>query len=226
MDTFGYVVNDGNISVGGTLTVADPWRSHMKQGETGCLTRSIAVQLTDSSDDGAVLEDALQQQDDRFDRCEVNVRIWPERTVVIDRDITVPSGTELQFQNGNIQGVRIASAASVTVDGTLAMSTSLAVDGALTVNANGEARISEDVRVGGTLTVNENGFLWCRFLSDTAADGETHGTIVNNGRMSADGSDIRYNDDPLTPSDGRTIVRTEEALRWRRAAISSIAAAT
>lgn len=213
VDTFGYVVNDGNISVGGTLTVADPWRSHMKQGETGCLTRSIAVQLTDSSDDGAVLEDALQQQDDRFDRCEVNVRIWPERTVVIDRDITVPSGTELQFQSGNIQGVRIASAASVTVDGTLAMSTSLAVDGALTVNANGEARISEDVRVGGTLTVNENGFLWCRFLSDTAADGKTHGTIVNNGRMSADGSDIRYNDDPLTPSDGRTIVRTEEALR-------------
>lgn len=67
--------------------------------------------------------------------------------------------------------------------------------------------------VGGTLTIDEGGRMYCQYLTDENEQGKA-GTIVNNGSLSAEQTELKHNEvDIGGGDDGSKVVRSLEALK-------------
>lgn len=215
----GHVTNNGWISFGedSVITVEDGWAAAWTQGEGAEANKNVAVRLEQGDNADQKIQKAL---------ADINASTLPDffsytvpvhreeggERIELTQDLTIPAGVELAFSSEGAT-TYIAEGAALTVQGILYSNDPFTVDGKLTVSANGYATVWNNLLVGGTLTIDEGGRMYCQYLTDENEQGKA-GTIVNNGSLSAEQTELKHNEvDIGGGDDGSKVVRSLEALK-------------
>ena len=215
----GHVTNNGWISFGedSVITVEDGWAAAWTQGEGAEANKNVAVRLEQGDNADQKIQKAL---------ADINASTLPDffsytvpvhreeggERIELTQDLTIPAGVELAFSSEGAT-TYIAEGAALTVQGILYSNDPFTVDGKLTVSANGYATVWNNLLVGGTLTIDEGGRMYCQYLTDENEQGKA-GTIVNNGSLSAEQTELKHNEvDIGGGDDGSKVVRSFEALK-------------
>lgn len=215
----GHVTNNGWISFGedSVITVENGWAVAWTQGEGAEANKNVAARLEQGDNADQKIQKAL---------ADINASTLPDffsytlsvyrqddgERIELTQDLTIPAGVELAFYNEGAT-TYIAEGAALTVQGGMYSNAPFNVDGKLTVSANGYATVWNDLLVGGTLTIDEGGRMYCQYLTDENEQGKA-GTIVNNGSLSAEQTELKHNEvDIGGGDDGSKVVRSLEALK-------------
>lgn len=215
----GHVTNNGWISFGedSVITVEDEWAVAWTQGEGAEANKNVAVRLEQGDNADQKIQKALADINASTlpDFFSYTVPIYREDSgerIELTQDLTIPAGVELAFSSEGAT-TYIAEGAALTVQGILYSNDPFTVDGKLTVSANGRATVWNNLLVGGTLTIDEGGRMYCQYLTDENEQGKA-GTIVNNGSLSAEQTELKHNEvDIGGGDDGSKVVRSLEALK-------------
>lgn len=215
----GHVTNNGWISFGedSVITVEDEWAVAWTQGEGAEANKNVAVRLEQGDNADQKIQKALADINASTlpDFFSYMVPIYREDSgerIELTQDLTIPAGVELAFSSEGAT-TYIAEGAALTVQGILYSNDPFTVDGKLTVSANGRATVWNNLLVGGTLTIDEGGRMYCQYLTDENEQGKA-GTIVNNGSLSAEQTELKHNEvDIGGGDDGSKVVRSLEALK-------------
>ena len=215
----GHVTNNGWISFGedSVITVEDEWAVAWTQGEGAEANKNVAVRLKQGDNADQKIQKALTDINASTlpDFFSYTVPIYREDSgerIELTQDLTIPAGVELAFSSEGAMTC-IAEGAALTVQGILYSNDPFTVDGELTVSANGYATVWNDLLVGGTLTIDEGGRMYCQYLTDENEQGKA-GTIVNNGSLAAEQTELKHNEvDIGGGDDGSKVVRSLEALK-------------
>lgn len=215
----GHVTNNGWISFGedSVITVEDEWAVAWTQGEGAEANKNVAVRLKQGDNADQKIQKALTDINASTlpDFFSYTVPIYREDSgerIELTQDLTIPAGVELAFSSEGAM-TYIAEGAALTVQGILYSNDPFTVDGELTVSANGYATVWNDLLVGGTLTIDEGGRMYCQYLTDENEQGKA-GTIVNNGSLAAEQTELKHNEvDIGGGDDGSKVVRSLEALK-------------
>lgn len=215
----GHVTNNGWISFGedSVITVEDEWAAAWTQGEGAEANKNVAVRLEQGDNADQKIQKALADINASTlpDFFSYTVPIYREDSgerIELTQDLTIPAGVELAFSSEGAM-TYIAEGAALTVQGILYSNDPFTVDGKLTVSANGRATVWNNLLVGGTLTIDEGGRMYCQYLTDENEQGKA-GTIVNNGSLSAEQTELKHNEvDIGGGDDGSKVVRSLEALK-------------
>ena len=215
----GHVTNNGWISFGedSVITVEDEWAAAWTQGEGAEANKNVAVRLEQGDNADQKIQKALADINASTlpDFFSYTVPIYREDSgerIELTQDLTIPAGVELAFSSEGAM-TYIAEGAALTVQGILYSNDPFTVDGKLTVSANGRATVWNNLLVGGTLTIDEGGRMYCQYLTDEKEQGKA-GTIVNNGSLSAEQTELKHNEvDIGGGDDGSKVVRSLEALK-------------
>lgn len=215
----GHVTNNGWISFGedSAIAVEGDWAAAWTQGEGAEANKNVAVRLEQGDNADQKIQKAL---------ADINASTLPDffsytlsvyrqddgERIELTQDLTIPVGVELAFSSEGAT-TYIAEGAALTVQGILYSNDPFTVDGKLTVSANGRATVWNNLLVGGTLTIDEGGRMYCQYLTDENEQGKA-GTIVNNGSLSAEQTELKHNEvDIGGGDDGSKVVRSLEALK-------------
>ena len=215
----GHVTNNGWMSFGedSVITVEDGWAAAWTQGNGAEANKNVAARLEQGDNADQKIEKAL---------ADINASTLPDffsytlsvyrqdngERIELTRDVTIPAGVMLAFYNEGVT-TYIAEGAALTIQGGLYSEAPITVDGKLTVSANGYANVQKNLLVGGTLTIDEGGRMYCQYLTDENEQGKA-GTIVNNGSLSAEQTELKHNEvDIGGGDDGSKVVRSLEALK-------------
>lgn len=215
----GHVTNNGWISFGedSVITVEDEWAVAWTQGEGAEANKNVAVRLEQGDNADQKIQKALADINASTlpDFFSYTVPIYREDSgerIELTQDLTIPAGVELAFSSEGAT-TYIAEGAALTVQGILYSNDPFTVDGKLTVSANGRATVWNNLLVGGTLTIDEGGRMYCQYLTDENERGKA-GTIVNNGSLAAEQTELKHNEvDIGGGDDGSKVVRSLEALK-------------
>lgn len=215
----GHVTNNGWISFGedSVITVENGWAVAWTQGEGAEANKNVAVRLEQGDNADQKIQKALADINASTlpDFFSYTVPIYREDSgerIELTQDLTIPAGVELAFSSEGAT-TYIAEGAALTVQGILYSNDPFTVDGKLTVSANGYANVQKNLLVGGTLTIDEGGRMYCQYLTDENEQGKA-GTIVNNGSLSAEQTELKHNEvDIGGGDDGSKVVRSLEALK-------------
>lgn len=215
----GHVTNNGWISFGedSVITVEDGWAAAWTQGEGAEANKNVAVRLEQGDNADQKIQKALADINASTlpDFFSYTVPIYREDSgerIELTQDLTIPAGVELAFSSEGAM-TYIAEGAALTVQGILYSNDPFTVDGKLTVSANGRATVWNNLLVGGTLTIDEGGRMYCQYLTDENEQGKA-GTIVNNGSLSAEQTELKHNEVNIGGGDdGSKVVRSLEALK-------------
>ena len=215
----GHVTNNGWISFGedSVIAVEGDWAAAWTQGNGAEANKNVAARLEQGDNADQKIQKAL---------ADINASTLPDffsytlsvyrqddgERIELTQDLTIPAGVELAFYNEGAT-TYIAEGAALTVQGGMYSNAPFNVDGKLTVSANGYATVWNDLLVGGTLTIDEGGRMYCQYLTDENEQGKA-GTIVNNGSLSAEQTELKHNEvDIGGGDDGSKVVRSLEALK-------------
>lgn len=215
----GHVANNGWMSFGedSVITVEDGWAAAWTQGNGAEANKNVAARLEQGDNADQKIQKAL---------ADINASTLPDffsytlsvyrqdngERIELTRDVTIPAGVMLAFYNEGVT-TYIAEGAALTIQGGLYSEAPITVDGKLTVSANGYANVQKNLLVGGTLTIDEGGRMYCQYLTDENEQGKA-GTIVNNGSLSAEQTELKHNEvDIGGGDDGSKVVRSLEALK-------------
>lgn len=215
----GHVTNNGWISFGedSVITVEDDWAAAWTQGNGAEANKNVAARLEQGDNADQKIQKAL---------ADINASTLPDffsytlsvyrqddgERIELTQDLTIPAGVELAFYNEGAT-TYIAEGAALTVQGGMYSNAPFNVDGKLTVSANGWATVWNNLLVGGTLTIDEGGRMYCQYLTDENEQGKA-GTIVNNGSLSAEQTELKHNEvDIGGGDDGSKVVYSLEALK-------------
>lgn len=215
----GHVTNNGWMSFGedSAITVEGDWAVAWTQGEGAEANKNVAARLEQGDNADQKIQKALT---------DINASTLPNffsytlsvyrqdngERIELTQDLTIPAGVELAFSSEGAT-TYIAEEAALTVQGILYSNDPFTVDGKLTVSANGRATVWNNLLVGGTLTIDEGGRMYCQYLTDENEQGKA-GTIVNNGSLSAEQTELKHNEvDIGGGDDGSKVVRSLEALK-------------
>ena len=215
----GHVTNNGWISFGedSAITVEDGWAAVWTQGEGAEANKNVAARLEQGDNADQKIQKALADINASTlpDFFSYTVPVYREDSgerIELTQDLTIPAGVELGFYNEGVT-TYIAEGAALTIQGGLYSNAPITVDGKLTVSANGYANVQKNLLVGGTLTIDEGGRMYCQYLTDENEQGKA-GTIVNNGSLSAEQTELKHNEvDIGGGDDGSKVVRSLEALK-------------
>ena len=215
----GHVTNNGWISFGedSAITVEDGWAAAWTQGEGAEANKNVAARLEQGDNADQKIQKALTDINASTlpDFFSYTVPVYREDSgerIELTQDLTIPVGVELAFYNEGVT-TYIAEGAALTIQGGLYSNAPITVDGKLTVSANGYANVQKDLLVGGTLTIDEGGRMYCQYLTDENEQGKA-GTIVNNGSLSAEQTELKHNEvDIGGGDDGSKVVYSLEALK-------------
>ena len=215
----GHVTNNGWISFGedSVITVEDEWAVAWTQGEGAEANKNVAVRLEQGDNADQKIQKALADINASTlpDFFSYTVPIYREDSgerIELTQDLTIPAGVELAFSSEGAT-TYIAEGAALTIQGGLYSNAPITVDGKLTVSANGYANVQKNLLVGGTLTIDEGGRMYCQYLTDENEQGKA-GTIVNNGSLAAEQTELKHNEvDIGGGDDGSKVVRSLEALK-------------
>lgn len=215
----GHVTNNGWISFGedSAIAVEGDWAAAWIQGNGAEANKNVAARLEQGDNADQKIQKAL---------ADINASTLPDffsytlsvyrqddgERIELTQDLTIPAGVELAFYNEGAT-TYIAEGAALTVQGGMYSNAPFNVDGKLTVSANGWATVWNNLLVGGTLTIDEGGRMYCQYLTDENEQGKA-GTIVNNGSLSAEQTELKHNEvDIGGGDDGSKVVRSLEALK-------------
>lgn len=214
----GHVTNNGWMSFGedSVITVEDGWAAAWTQGEGAEANKNVAVRLEQGDNADQKIQKAL---------ADINASTLPDffsytlsvyrqddgERIELTRDVTIPTGVMLAFYNEGVTTC-IAEGAALTIQGILYSEAPITVDGKLTVSANGYANVQKNLLVGGTLTIDEGGRMYCQYLTDENEQGKA-GTIVNNGSLAAEQTELKHNEVDIGDDSGNRVVGTFEALK-------------
>lgn len=214
----GHVTNNGWMSFGedSAITVEGDWAVAWTQGEGAEANKNVAARLEQGDNADQKIQKALT---------DINASTLPNffsytlsvyrqdngERIELTRDVTIPAGVELAFYNEGVT-TYIAEGAALTIQGGLYSEAPITVDGKLTVSANGYANVQKNLLVGGTLTIDEGGRMYCRYLTDENEQGKA-GTIVNNGSLAAEQTELKHNEVDIGDDSGNRVVGTFEALK-------------
>lgn len=215
----GHVTNNGWISFGedSAIAVEGDWAAAWTQGNGAEANKNVAARLEQGDNADQKIQKAL---------ADINASTLPDffsytlsvyrqddgERIELTQDLTIPAGVELAFYNEGAT-TYIAEGAALTVQGGMYSNAPFNVDGKLTVSANGWATVWNDLLVGGTLTIDEGGRMYCQYLTDENEQGKA-GTIVNNGSLIAEQTELKHNEvDIGGGDDGSKVVRSLEALK-------------
>ena len=214
----GHVTNNGWMSFGedSVITVEDGWAAAWTQGEGAEANKNVAVRLEQGDNADQKIQKAL---------ADINASTLPDffsytlsvyrqddgERIELTRDVTIPTGVMLAFYNEGVT-TYIAEGAALTIQGGLYSEAPITVDGKLTVSANGYANVQKNLLVGGTLTIDEGGRMYCQYLTDENEQGKA-GTIVNNGSLAAEQTELKHNEVDIGDDSGNRVVGTFEALK-------------
>lgn len=215
----GHVTNNGWISFGedSAIAVEGDWAAAWTQGNGAEANKNVAARLEQGDNADQKIQKAL---------ADINASTLPDffsytlsvyrqddgERIELTQDLTIPAGVELAFSSEGAT-TYIAEGAALTVQGILYSNDPFTVDGKLTVSANGRATVWNNLLVGGTLTIDEGGRMYCQYLTDENEQGKA-GTIVNNGSLSAEQTELKHNEvDIGGGDDGSKVVRSLEALK-------------
>ena len=215
----GHVTNNGWMSFGedSVITVEDGWAAAWTQGNGAEANKNVAARLEQGDNADQKIQKAL---------ADINASTLPDffsytlsvyrqddgERIELTQDLTIPAGVELAFYNEGVT-TYIAEGAALTVQGTLYSNAPITVDGKLTVSANGYVNVQKNLLVGGTLTIDEGGRMYCQYLTDENEQGKA-GTIVNNGSLSAEQTELKHNEVDIGGGDDVSkVVRSLEALK-------------
>lgn len=215
----GHVTNNGWMSFGedSVITVENGWAAAWTQGKTAEAHKSVAARLEQGDNADQKIQKALADINASTlpDFFSYTVLVYREDSgdcIELTQDLTIPAGVELSFSSEGAM-TYIAEGAALTVQGILYSNDPFTVDGKLTVSANGYANVQKNLLVGGTLTIDEGGRMYCQYLTDENEQGKA-GTIVNNGSLSAEQTELKHNEvDIGSGDDGSKVVRSLEALK-------------
>lgn len=215
----GHVTNNGWMSFGedSAITVEGDWAVAWTQGEGAEANKNVAARLEQGDNADQKIEKALTDINastlpDFFSYTLSVYRQDDGERIELTQDLTIPAGVELAFSSEGVT-TYIAEGAALTVQGILYSNDPFTVDGKLTVSANGRATVWNNLLVGGTLTIDEGGRMYCQYLTDENEQGKA-GTIVNNGSLSAEQTELKHNEvDIGGGDDGSKVVRSLEALK-------------
>lgn len=215
----GHVTNNGWISFGedSAIAVEGDWAAAWTQGNGAEANKNVAARLEQGDNADQKIQKAL---------ADINASTLPDffsytlsvyrqddgERIELTQDLTIPAGVEMAFYNEGAT-TYIAEGAALTVQGGMYSNAPFNVDGKLTVSANGWATVWNNLLVGGTLTIDEGGRMYCQYLTDENEQGKA-GTIVNNGSLSAEQTELKHNEvDIGGGDDGSKVVRSLEALK-------------
>lgn len=215
----GHVTNNGWISFGedSAIAVEGDWAAAWTQGNGAEANKNVAARLEQGDNADQKIQKAL---------ADINASTLPDffsytlsvyrqddgERIELTQDLTIPAGVELAFYNEGAT-TYITEGAALTVQGGMYSNAPFNVDGKLTVSANGWATVWNNLLVGGTLTIDEGGRMYCQYLTDENEQGKA-GTIVNNGSLSAEQTELKHNEvDIGGGDDGSKVVRSLEALK-------------
>ena len=215
----GHVTNNGWISFGedSVIAVEGEWAVAWTQGEGAEANKNVAVRLEQGDNADQKIQKALADINASTlpDFFSYTVPIYREDSgerIELTQALTIPAGVELAFSSEGAM-TYIAEGAALTVQGGMYSNAPFNVDGKLTVSANGWATVWNNLLVGGTLTIDEGGRMYCQYLTDENEQGKA-GTIVNNGSLSAEQTELKHNEvDIGGGDDGSKVVRSLEALK-------------
>lgn len=215
----GHVTNNGWISFGedSVITVEDDWADVWTQGNGAEANKNVAARLEQGDNADQKIQKVLADINASTlpDFFSYTVPVYREDSgerIELTQDLTIPAGVELGFYNEGVT-TYIAEGAALTVQGILYSNDPFTVDGKLTVSANGYANVQKNLLVGGTLTIDEGGRMYCQYLTDENEQGKA-GTIVNNGSLVAEQTELKHNEvDIGGGDDGSKVVRSLEALK-------------
>lgn len=215
----GHVTNNGWISFGedSAIAVEGDWAAAWTQGNGAEANKNVAARLEQGDNADQKIQKAL---------ADINASTLPDffsytlsvyrqddgERIELTRDVTIPTGVMLAFYDEGVT-TYIAEGTALTIQGGLYSEAPITVDGKLTVSANGYANVQKNLLVGGTLTIDEGGRMYCQYLTDENEQGKA-GTIVNNGSLSAEQTELKHNEvDIGGGDDGSKVVRSLEALK-------------
>ena len=215
----GHVTNNGWISFGedSAIAVEGDWAAAWTQGNGAEANKNVAARLEQGDNADQKIQKALADINASTlpDFFSYTVPVYREDSgerIELTQDLTIPAGVELAFSSEGAM-TYIAEGAGLTVQGILYSNDPFTVDGKLTVSANGRATVWNNLLVGGTLTIDEGGRMYCQYLTDENEQGKA-GTIVNNGSLSAEQTELKHNEvDIGGGDDGSKVVRSLEALK-------------
>lgn len=215
----GHVANNGWMSFteGATITVEGDWAAVWTQGEGAETNINVAAALEQGDNADQKIQKALTDINastlpDFFSYTLSVYRQDDGERIELTRDVTIPTGVMLGFYNEGVT-TYIAEGTALTIQGGLYSDAPITVDGKLTVSANGHANVQKNLLVGGTLTIDEDGRMYCQYLTDENEQGKA-GTIVNNGSLSAEQTELKHNEvDIGGGDDGSKVVCSLEALK-------------
>lgn len=215
----GHVANNGWMSFteGATITVEGDWAAVWTQGEGAETNINVAAALEQGDNADQKIQKALTDINastlpDFFSYTLSVYRQDDGERIELTRDVTIPTGVMLAFYNEGVT-TYIAEGTALTIQGGLYSDAPITVDGKLTVSANGHANVQKNLLVGGTLTIDEGGWMYCQYLTDENEQGKA-GTIVNNGSLSAEQTELKHNEvDIGGGDDGSKVVYSLEALK-------------
>lgn len=215
----GHVTNNGWISFGedSAIAVEGDWAAAWTQGNGAEANKNVAARLEQGDNADQKIQKALADINASTlpDFFSYTVPVYREDSgerIELTQDLTIPAGVELGFYNEGAT-TYIAEGAALTVQGGMYSNAPFNVDGKLTVSANGWATVWNNLLVGGTLTIDEGGRMYCQYLTDENEQGKA-GTIVNNGSLSAEQTELKHNEvDIGGGDDGSKVVRSLEALK-------------
>ena len=215
----GHVTNNGWISFGedSAIAVEGDWAAAWTQGNGAEANKNVAARLEQGDNADQKIQKALADINASTlpDFFSYTVPVYREDSgerIELTQDLTIPAGVELGFYNEGAT-TYIAEGAALTVQGGMYSNAPFNVDGKLTVSASGYANVYNNLLVGGTLTIDEGGRMYCQYLTDENEQGKA-GTIVNNGSLSAEQTELKHNEvDIGGGDDGSKVVRSLEALK-------------
>lgn len=215
----GHVTNNGWISFGedSAIAVEGDWAAAWTQGNGAEANKNVAARLEQGDNADQKMQKALADINastlsDFFSYTLSVYRQDDGERIELTQDLTIPAGVELAFYDEGVT-TYIAEGTALTIQGGLYSEAPITVDGKLTVSANGYANVQKNLLVGGTLTIDEGGRMYCQYLTDENEQGKA-GTIVNNGSLSAEQTELKHNEvDIGGGDDGSKVVRSLEALK-------------
>lgn len=214
----GRVINNSRMAfgTGNTITVEDGWDSAWTQGPNATAEVNRGIYLYSNDNAAAAIQTAIAEVTGSLPEFfSYVVYVYREdggERIELTQDVTIPTGVMLAFYNEGVM-TYIAKGAALTIQGTLYSEAPITVDGKLTVSKNGAADVQKKLLVGGTLTIDEGGRMYCQYLTDENEQGKA-GTIVNNGSLSAEQTELKHNEvDIGGGDDGSKVVRSLEALK-------------
>ena len=213
----GRVINNSRMAfgTGNTITVEDGWDSAWTQGPNATAEVNRGIYLYSNDNAAAAIQTAIAEVTGSLPEFfSYVVYVYREdngERIELTRDVTIPTGVMLAFYNEGVTTC-IAEGAALTIQGILYSEAPITVDGKLTVSANGYANVQKNLLVGGTLTIDEGGRMYCQYLTDENEQGKA-GTIVNNGSLAAEQTELKHNEVDIGDDSGNRVVGTFEALK-------------